>query len=367
MSLRTAASAPQTTPMHAGSRGRARRGRSSRPGAPRRRRVSAISAAMAPAPTGVTSSAFRCSWPRSAVQSRAPTTHTRSPLTMRQRPTWARGTFTSIWAARSRRVKKTQPPRDVVGRCTSPSTATRPTVPAKRASSPASRTSVTGRGRRSGSVSNSGIVITCHGRARLGRSRPGRGREAPRAARDDATASGNAPVESRLSAVFRCPPDRRSAGTRSTSTPYRGPRFSTIRGYSPTRVVVIGRTGSGSVVVSVTGAGLTTVETPLVRRPRCRARARDRPGGPGHHRALPHPGPDHRRRPGRARRLRQGQDGLGQDPRLRRPRPAAPRRAPARPTGQAGAARPGPGPHPGAGPPGRRRADPLAVGRRAST
>ena len=54
----------------------------------------------------------------------------------------------------------------------------------------------------------------------------------------------------------------------------------------------------------------------------------------GHHRAVPDPGAHHRRRPRRPRRLRQGQDRLGQDPRLRppaaragsaRPSPAAPR------------------------------------------
>ena len=39
----------------------------------------------------------------------------------------------------------------------------------------------------------------------------------------------------------------------------------------------------------------------------------------GHHHRLPHPGHDGRRRPRRARRLRQGEDRLGQDPRLRHP------------------------------------------------
>ena len=38
---------------------------------------------------------------------------------------------------------------------------------------------------------------------------------------------------------------------------------------------------------------------------------------PGHHRPLPDPGADHPRRPRRPRRVRQGQDRLGQDPRLR--------------------------------------------------
>ena len=56
---------------------------------------------------------------------------------------------------------------------------------------------------------------------------------------------------------------------------------------------------------------------------------------PGHPPALSDPGPHHRRRPRRARRLRQGQDRLGQDPRLR-PAAAAGRR----PTPSPGARRP---------------------------
>ena len=63
-------------------------------------------------------------------------------------------------------------------------------------------------------------------------------------------------------------------------------------------------------------------------------RDRRRPRGAGHRRAVPRPGRDHRGRPRRARRVRQGQDRLGQDARLR-PADAAdrPRRAkPGHPT-----------------------------------
>ena len=74
---------------------------------------------------------------------------------------------------------------------------------------------------------------------------------------------------------------------------------------------------------------------------------------------LPDPGPHHPRRPRRARRLRQGQDRLGQDPRLRPPPPHD------GPQGQAGPAhRPDPRPHPRAGRPGARRAGAPRPGRR---
>ena len=79
MSLRTAASVPHTTPIVTGSTGIGRRGRSRRPSAANRRRVSAISSAMAPSPTGVTSSATSWTWPRSLAHWSTPTTHTRSP------------------------------------------------------------------------------------------------------------------------------------------------------------------------------------------------------------------------------------------------------------------------------------------------
>ena len=56
-----------------------------------------------------------------------------------------------------------------------------------------------------------------------------------------------------------------------------------------------------------------------------------RPRIPGHHRPFPDPGPHHRRRPRRARRVRQGQDRVRQDPGLRRSGPPAPRRSPTAP------------------------------------
>ena len=48
-------------------------------------------------------------------------------------------------------------------------------------------------------------------------------------------------------------------------------------------------------------------------------RPRRRPRARGHHRALPDPGPHDPRRPRRPRPLRQGEDRVGQDPRLRPP------------------------------------------------
>ena len=53
--------------------------------------------------------------------------------------------------------------------------------------------------------------------------------------------------------------------------------------------------------------------------PRARPQGRDRrrPRGAGHRRAVSRPGRDHRGRPRRARRLRQGQDRIGQDARVR--------------------------------------------------
>ncbi len=114
---------------------------------------------MAPSPTGVTSSATSCTWPRSLPHCKMPTTHTRSPCTARLRRAWLAGTLTSIWAARSRRVKKTHPPRDTVGRYTSPSTATRPTRLRARAISPARRTSVTCRAAPRAGSSHSFMLI----------------------------------------------------------------------------------------------------------------------------------------------------------------------------------------------------------------
>ena len=69
------------------------------------------------------------------------------------------GTLTSIWAARSRRVKKTHPPCETVGRYTSPSTATRPTRLRDRAISPARRTSVTCRAAPRAGSSHSFMLI----------------------------------------------------------------------------------------------------------------------------------------------------------------------------------------------------------------
>ena len=63
-----------------------------------------------------------------------------------------------------------------------------------------------------------------------------------------------------------------------------------------------------------------------LRQPRRARRARRDPRPPGHHDRLPDPGDDHPRRPGRARRLRQGEDRVGQDPRLRAADAPAPRR-----------------------------------------
>ena len=62
-----------------------------------------------------------------------------------------------------------------------------------------------------------------------------------------------------------------------------------------------------------------------LRRARPPGRPRRCPRTRGHHRALPHPVAHHPRRPRRPRHLRQGQDRLGQDPRLR-PADARPRR-----------------------------------------
>ena len=115
-------------------------------------------AAMAPAPTGLTSSARIWSEPLSLTHSRAPTTQTRSPCTARQRRAAEAGTATFISAARSRRVKKIHPPRDCMGRWTSPSIATRPTAATERAISPAKRTRVTRLGP-AGSEGQRGRVI----------------------------------------------------------------------------------------------------------------------------------------------------------------------------------------------------------------
>src|SRR5581483_7509996 len=146
MSARTAASWPQTTPIPAGRRGTGRRGRRSSPSASRRARASAIIAAIAPSPTGTTSSATSCSWPQSVTHSRRPVTATRSPATTRQRARRADGTLTAICDTRSRRVNHWRPVRPLCGLCTSPSTATRPIAPAAWAMRPASRVRLIRRG-----------------------------------------------------------------------------------------------------------------------------------------------------------------------------------------------------------------------------
>ena len=62
---------------------------------------------------------------------------------------------------------------------------------------------------------------------------------------------------------------------------------------------------------------LTPTRPPGLRLPRRLRRTDQSAGRPGDHLGLPDPVPHHRRRPLGPRRLRQGQDGLGQDARLR--------------------------------------------------
>jgi hypothetical protein len=62
-----------------------------KPSAASRERVSAIIAATAPSPMGVTSSASRSNWPLSLPQTSVPTTTTRSPATVLQRREFREG------------------------------------------------------------------------------------------------------------------------------------------------------------------------------------------------------------------------------------------------------------------------------------
>jgi hypothetical protein len=82
--------------MTLGSRGTGLRGRSIKPSAASLERVSAIIAATAPSPIGVTSSASRTNWPLSLPQTSVPTTVTRSPATVLQRRELREGHTTGI-------------------------------------------------------------------------------------------------------------------------------------------------------------------------------------------------------------------------------------------------------------------------------
>ena len=152
MSLRTAASVPHTTPITAGSTGHTAAGPiqqtvGGQPAAGRRDQLGDGPLADRQSPPRRPDVPGPGRWPTAGRRPRTPARR----ATVRLRRTLPAGTLTSIWAARSRRVKNTHPPREVVGRCTSPSTAIRPTPPRARAISPASRTSVTRRGAPAGS------------------------------------------------------------------------------------------------------------------------------------------------------------------------------------------------------------------------